>query len=124
MATVADFVAIGEGLAGRALANRLSTYGRHNAALLEAGPINTNPWIQLPSGYDKTVPMNWVFDTELDPQRRVRSDERFYVAGYPVMPTLLPGNINPPALIIGEKASENVLADVAGTPERTQNGKR
>jgi len=57
-----DFVIIGAGSAGCALANRLSASGRHSVLLLEAGPRDTYWWIHVPLGYGKTMfsqVVNW-----------------------------------------------------------------
>jgi choline dehydrogenase len=69
-ATEVDFVVVGAGSAGSALAARLSENGRHSVALLEAGPSDRNFWIHLPIGYGKTMwdpKVNWRFYTEPDP---------------------------------------------------------
>ena len=66
----ADFVIVGAGSSGCALAARLSESGEHEVMLLEAGPSDTNPWIHLPIGYGKTMwdkSVNWAFHTEPDP---------------------------------------------------------
>lgn len=66
----ADFVIVGAGSAGCALANRLSEDGRFRVALLEAGPRDTNPWIHIPVGYFKTMGnprSDWRYATEADP---------------------------------------------------------
>ena len=68
--TAWDYVIVGAGSAGCALANRLSTDGRHSVLLLEAGPTDRYPWIHIPIGYAKTMfhPVyNWCFKTEPDP---------------------------------------------------------
>ena len=64
-----DFVVVGAGSAGCALANRLSADGRHTVGLLEAGPRDTNPWIHIPVGYFKTMgnpKTDWCYKTETD----------------------------------------------------------
>ncbi|MBE1283754.1 MAG: choline dehydrogenase [Rhodobacteraceae bacterium] len=65
-----DFVIVGAGSAGCAVANRLSESGRYTVALLEAGPRDTNPWIHIPVGYFRTMGSpgtDWRYRTEADP---------------------------------------------------------
>lgn len=65
-----DFVIVGAGSAGCALANRLSADGRHTVALLEAGPADRDPWIHVPVGYFRTMGnprSDWRYRTEADP---------------------------------------------------------
>lgn len=62
-----DYIVIGAGTAGCALANRLSESGKHKVLVLEAGPRDTSPWIHIPIGYGKTMfdpKYNWGFYTE------------------------------------------------------------
>lgn len=65
-----DFVIVGAGSAGCALANRLSESGKFSVALLEAGPRDSNPWIHVPVGYFRTMGnpgTDWRYVTKPDP---------------------------------------------------------
>ncbi len=71
-----DFIVVGAGSAGCALAARLSENGKHTVALLEAGSRDWNPWIHIPVGYFKTMgnpKTDWCFETEEDPTSGNRS---------------------------------------------------
>ena len=64
-----DYVVVGAGSAGCALAARLSEDPSVRVALLEAGGRDTNPWIHVPVGYFKTMhnpSVDWCFRTEGD----------------------------------------------------------
>ena len=50
-----DYVVVGAGSAGCAVASRLSEDGRYTVAVLEAGGKDSNPWIHIPVGYFKTM---------------------------------------------------------------------
>ncbi|MDJ0629994.1 MAG: GMC family oxidoreductase N-terminal domain-containing protein [Rhodobacter sp.] len=65
----ADFVIVGAGSAGCALAGRLSEDGRYDVILLEAGPKDSNPWIHIPVGYFRTMGnprTDWRYKTQAD----------------------------------------------------------
>ncbi|MEO1397630.1 MAG: GMC family oxidoreductase N-terminal domain-containing protein [Pseudomonadota bacterium] len=65
-----DFVIVGAGSAGCALASRLAQDGRYSVALVEAGGRDTYPWIHIPVGYFKTMGnprTDWSYTTEPDP---------------------------------------------------------
>ena len=64
-----DYVVVGAGSAGCALAARLSEDPTVTVALLEAGGRDVNPWIHVPVGYFKTMhnpSVDWCFRTEGD----------------------------------------------------------
>ena len=71
-----DFVIVGAGSAGCALAHRLAADGKHKVALLEAGGKDNYPWIHIPVGYFKTMGnprTDWGYETEPDPGLNGRS---------------------------------------------------
>jgi len=66
----ADFVIIGSGSAGSAMASRLSEDGRNSVIVLEFGGSDAGPFIQMPSAL--SYPMNmrlydWGYQTEPEP---------------------------------------------------------
>ena len=65
-----DFIVVGAGSAGCAVAARLSENGRYSVALLEAGGKDISPWIHIPIGYFKTMgspTTDWCYYTQPDP---------------------------------------------------------
>ena len=72
----ADFVIIGSGSAGSAMAYRLSEDGRHSVIVIEYGVPDVGPLIQMPAAL--SFPMNmetydWGFSTEPEPHIGGRS---------------------------------------------------
>ncbi len=65
-----DYIVIGAGSAGCALANRLSEDPAHRVLLLEAGGRDNNPWLHIPIGYYRTIfndNLTWGYQTEPEP---------------------------------------------------------
>lgn len=66
-----DYVIVGAGSAGCALAARLSREASRRVLLVEAGPMDRHPMIHLPLGFaflmqDRSV--NWCYSTEPEPE--------------------------------------------------------
>ena len=66
----ADFVIIGSGSAGSAMASRLSEDGKHSVLVLEYGGTDIGPFIQMPAAL--SYPMNmgiydWSYVSEPEP---------------------------------------------------------
>ena len=65
-----DYIVVGAGAAGCVLANRLSASGKHSVAVLEAGGKDSNIFIKIPAGFNKTVydpNLNWGYETAPGP---------------------------------------------------------
>ena len=66
----ADYVVVGAGSAGCAVAARLSEAPTCRVVLLEAGGHDRHFWIHVPLGYGRTITdrrVNWMYETEPDP---------------------------------------------------------
>ncbi|MBV1799437.1 GMC family oxidoreductase [Siccirubricoccus sp. G192] len=66
-----DYVVVGAGSAGCALAARLSEDPAVRVVLLEAGARDWNPWLHVPIGYAKTMyhpTLSWNLMTEAEPE--------------------------------------------------------
>ncbi len=65
-----DYIVIGAGSAGCAVAARLSEDPATRVVLIEAGGEDKNRWIHIPLGFGKTFAdpsVNWCYETEPDP---------------------------------------------------------
>ncbi len=61
-----DYIVVGAGSAGAAVANRLSADARHKVLLLEAGPTS-HPWARIPIGFARLInnpDANWLYSAE------------------------------------------------------------
>ncbi len=76
-----DYIVVGAGAAGCAVAHRLSEDPDVTVALLEAGGKDSNPLIHMPAGFTKLTSddVNWGFNTA--PQPQVNNREMHYPQG-------------------------------------------
>ena len=68
--TEADFVIVGSGSAGSALAHRLSEDGKYSVLVLEYGGTDAGPFIQMPGAlsYPMNMPVyDWGYQSEPEP---------------------------------------------------------
>src|SRR5258708_8715530 len=71
MRSTYDFIVVGAGSSGCAVAARLAASGRFSVLLLEAGPSDFHPFLRVPIGYAKTIRdsrVNWCYQTEPEVQ--------------------------------------------------------
>ncbi|QPC87159.1 choline dehydrogenase [Mesorhizobium sp. NBSH29] len=86
MAQEADFVIVGSGSAGAALASRLSEDGRNSVIVIEFGGTDIGPFIQMPAALSFPMSMkryDWGFESEPEPHlnNRVLATPRGKVLG-------------------------------------------
>ena len=70
-----DYIIVGGGSAGCVLANRLSANPDNTVLLIEAGKLDTHPFLRMPKGFGKVLSdpsLVWMYRTQrktLDPKR-------------------------------------------------------
>ncbi|SHO66341.1 Choline dehydrogenase [Pseudoxanthobacter soli DSM 19599] len=77
-AGTADYIVVGGGSAGCALAARLSEDPDVRVLLLEAGPRDTNPYIHMPVGFSKMTSGRLTWGLRTAPQRHANNREILY----------------------------------------------
>ena len=71
----ADYIIVGAGSAGCALANKLTACGRHRVLLIEAGPVDRHPYVHMPKGMAKLfADPRHVHSFQTDPSEEVPAE--------------------------------------------------
>jgi choline dehydrogenase-like flavoprotein len=96
-----DYIIVGGGSAGCAMAARLSEDDAARVLLLEAGPQDTNPYIHMPVGFFKMTSGNLIWGYNTAPLRHANNRVAVY----------------PQARVLGGGSSINAEIYTRGTPE-------
>jgi choline dehydrogenase-like flavoprotein len=126
-----DHIIIGAGSAGCAVAKRLSESGYCQVPVLEAEEGGNSPQRHVPAGYYKITSnhkSDWRYKTEhffgianrasswargrfLDGNSVINGVHGLRVADTSIMPSIISGNTNAPAIMVGKRANALVLED-------------
>ncbi|MEO5692697.1 MAG: GMC family oxidoreductase N-terminal domain-containing protein, partial [Usitatibacter sp.] len=77
-----DYIVVGAGSAGSAIAARLTESGKFRVLLLEGGGRDANPWIHIPLGVGKLLTNEkyaWKFETQ--PQEQLNGNKVYWPRG-------------------------------------------
>jgi choline dehydrogenase-like flavoprotein len=96
-----DYIIVGGGSAGCAIAARLSEMPDARVLLLEAGPQDTNPFIHMPVGFFKMTSGNLIWGYETAPLKHANNRKAVY----------------PQARVLGGGSSINAEIYTRGCPE-------
>lgn len=69
-----DYIVVGGGSAGCAVAGRLATAGAGSVLLLEAGPKDSHPLIHIPAGFVKLLGGRFLTDYKTEPQQNLSNE--------------------------------------------------
>lgn len=77
----ADYVVVGTGSAGAALANRLSSDSRLRVVVLEAGPADDDKFIHIPAAFSKLFRSRFDWDYLTEPQKELNGRQIYWPRG-------------------------------------------
>ena len=82
MKNIFDFIVVGAGSAGCAVAANLSESGRFSVLLIEAGGEATNKWIRVPIGIGRLLQNKEVlWDYKTEPDTSMKGQQHYWPRG-------------------------------------------
>jgi choline dehydrogenase-like flavoprotein len=107
-----DFIVVGGGSAGSAVAGRLAIEGAGDVLVLESGPMDRNPLIHIPAGFTKLLGTKLLYHYETEAQAGLDNRSRILPQGHVLGGG---GSVNAAIYIRGQRADYDAWAEAGAT---------